>query len=386
MAWGGLSSFSLLAGKEGAPAYQATGLALAVLGVALVQRSASAVTQWAASWSGRLLACHAAAAVASGVWSGSSMAAIARYVLLLPAFSVLAAAVRRGGAMKLQAGLIASGVLFVFVHAAQVDPSAVFDPSYRISLFLNTNGVGFIAAVTAVGLLAYLDPRRLRVCSLVAALLVACLVVIFATKSRTASLSFLAGLCVHVWLHARRARRLGTSLAAAVVVLSLVLVCAPAGDRVRQSVTQLYMLDDEHRSVQSGTYRYETWSYVVNELWLPNPLLGVGPGRHGALIEAATGVTSAHNGMLANLAEVGLLGTVPLMGMLALALARRRRSAMRHLPLVAAGIVESGAEIMMFSMGNTGSLLFLLALVAMSTARCPARRGPPIWETRGWHA
>jgi hypothetical protein len=136
------------------------------------------------------------------------------------------------------------------------------------------------------------------------------------------------------------------------------------------------MLHDQNRSIETGTSRYLAWSYVVHEQWLPNFYFGVGPGRHGPALESAVGVSSAHNGLLINLAEVGVSGAAPLLLVLGLSLARARRNpdAGWALPIMVTGIVESGAETMFFGMGSSASLLFLLAVAVLASD--PTRMSP----------
>ncbi len=369
--WGLMASFSFAMTDDNASVYQGLGLAVAIAAALLEQRSPMVFTAWATSSVGVLIAAHALVALVSGVLADSSLAAITRYVLLLPAMSVLISISRRGreALEGLCIGLAISGVGFVLFHAAELGPSSILDPEFRLTVFLNPNGVGFISAMTAVAVLSFRSRRSVRREALRYALFAACCVVCLATKSRTALLTLLAGVLTDVYLRAKTSRRIRIGIAVLGVAGLIVVATTSITSEMSARVTHVYMLDDKYRSIESGTFRYDAWWFVLSELWPQHPVLGVGPGQHSRLVEAAVAVVGAHNGILANLAEVGLLGAIPLVAILVIVFVRARRHPATDLmmPLVVAGVVESGAETMFFSMGNTGSLLFMAALAALGT-------------------
>jgi O-antigen ligase len=361
LAWGLLSGFSAAMSDDQAAIVQGLALVGVVIGCLLSVRANLAAVAWTRSATGLLIALHVFAAICSALINGASAASTIRYVALLPTFSVLLLVVRSGdrAIRGFQFGLTMSGVIFVIVHLAYLEPAGLMDPTYRISLFLNTNGVGFIGAMTAISLIALPRPeartgRALRILGVLA-----CAVVCFATKSRTAFLALAGGFATHAGLDRRR-RKVALLLLLAVV---LGLVLTGKADALLGRIDELFMLHDRDRSIESGTSRYDAWAYVVS-LWLQNPFFGLGPGGHEAFVNQALGISSAHNGVLANLADVGLVGTLPLIVLIARSLWKGKRHPRRDLalPLVIAGIIESGAEIIFFSMGNPGSLLFMFGL------------------------
>jgi O-antigen ligase len=379
--WGLLASFSFALTDENAALYQGAGLAVAVAAALLEQRSLVVFKAWASSWVGVLIAVHCVVALVSGVWAESTIAAIARYLLLMPAMAVLIAITQRGpdAFQGLRTGLTISGVVFVLFHAVELGPASVLDPEFRVSVFLNPNGVGFIVAITAVSLLSFRPQGSARREVLRYLLFAVACVVCLATKSRTALLTLVAGVLTDIYLRAKGSQRLKLGVLVASLAVLLVATTTRLTSEMGASLTRVYMLDDKYRSIESGTFRYDAWWFVITELWPRNPLLGVGPGQHSRLVEAAVAnIVTAHNGVLANLAEVGLMGTAPLVAILGIALVRSRRhpAAQMLMPIVVAGIVESGAETMFFSMGNTGSLLFMAALANLGAGF--ARTG---WRT-----
>lgn len=384
--WGLLASFSFAIGGESATLYQGLALGLALTATLLERRSLRPLTAWASNRVGILLGVHSFIAVVSGVLAGSSSAAILRYVLLLPAMSLLIAmaSARRDVLRSLMSGLSISGVVFVLFHIAQLDPASLLEPESRLWVFLNPNGVAFIAALTAISLLSTAAGESIRRDVVVYGACAASSIVCVATKSRTALLALIAGVLTHVLIRARSSRRTKVALVGASVAAMVIALTTDITSHIADSLTRVYMLDDQYRSIESGTYRYETWWYVLTEMWPKSPLLGVGPGQHVGLLEAAMDVSGAHNGLLANLAEVGLLGTLPLVAILVIVTVKCRRhtEVAPMLPLVVAGIVESGAETMFFSMGNTGSLLFMAALASLATPARSAAEQAPISEQR----
>jgi O-antigen ligase len=187
--------------------------------------------------------------------------------------------------------------------------------------------------------------------------------ILFLTRSRTAFMACLAGLAALAcarWLGKLSWKR--TLWSAGTLALALILW----GGRLFSSLADYYSLFGKYRNISNATNRTEIWSYVWDEIIANHPFLGVGPGLHGDLVERGIGFSSAHNGVLMYLAEIGVLGTLPYLIVFFTGLRRALKDpALRTLvlPLLVAGGVESMAETMFFSTGNVGSLLFLFALV-----------------------
>jgi len=389
LGWGLLTGFSFaIAEAESVhTTVLAVGLLVAVFGTALTAGSVAVFLEWVQSSVGLLIAAHALVAVISGLVRESSASGIFRYVALVPAISVCLYMARAGprAFKSFRLGLTLSGLAFVAYHLAYLDPGSLLDPHYRITLFLNTNGVGFIAAMTAISLLAFIERDRRIVTFVISVSVLACCVLCFATKSRTASLALLAGTVTHFSLRFRRSHARALVLIA-IGVAFWVIVTTDIGVNTARNIGDIYMVTDQYRSVKSGTFRYEVWWFVISVLWPLNPMLGVGPGQHEPIVEAATNQIGAHNGLLANLAEVGLLGTMPLIAILLLSFIRGRGNPMSAfaLPLLVGGLVESVAETMFFSMGNPGSLLFLLSIALL--CQLPMRRGTRVIVSTGIRA
>jgi len=135
-------------------------------------------------------------------------------------------------------------------------------------------------------------------------ILVAMGAVIYLTGTRASAVAALIGL--GVTLFARR--RIAGSDGYLVLFVSLLLgggLAAYYGDAVLRGTSDFFAIQDRHRGLESGgSGRLETWK-ATWDLFLTHPLLGVGFRAHEVMLKINT---SAHNGYLALLAEIGVIG------------------------------------------------------------------------------
>lgn len=373
--WSVGSAFSHFYGEETAHWIAGGVLALAIVIIGLPHLQL--LVAWVQSVLGLLIAAHAAAALLSGIVNGGHPLAAVRYLLLIPAISIMITAVRLGdrGVAGTRLGITLGGIAFCIYQFSFLDFGSLLNPRYRLFLFLNPNGVGFIAAMTGISLLDYALTRffvhRKRVGPRTIALFGGvgmCLLLCVATKSRTATLVMLTGSLLRVYLSLGATRSL---LLGAVVALLSVTVAWDAVAAAGDQVAEVFQLNDQHRSIDKGTGRFRIWSWVIREVWLEHPFLGVGPQGHMMLTSDRTGISSAHNGLIGVLADTGIVGALPLL--IILGICTRRAFLQRRNPryffaitLFAGGLLESVAELMFFSIGNPGSLLFLLSVGLLS--------------------
>ncbi len=135
-------------------------------------------------------------------------------------------------------------------------------------------------------------------------ILVAMGTVIFLTGARASAVAALIGLAVTMVSRRRTAGVRGYALLVFCVVVGAALT-AYYGDVVMRGLTGFFAIDDHHRGLESGgSGRLETWKAAWN-LFLSHPVLGVGFRVHETFLKMNT---SAHNGYLALLAEIGLIG------------------------------------------------------------------------------
>jgi O-antigen ligase len=200
-------------------------------------------------------------------------------------------------------------------------------------------------------------------------ILVAMGAVIYMTGARASAVAALLGLAVTLVCRRR------TTDAAGYLVLVLclsagIVVSVYYGDAVIRGASDFFAVQDPHRGLESGgSGRLDTWKVAWN-LFLANPILGVGFRAHEVMLKVNT---SAHNGYLALLAEIGLIGFG---AALFLALSGLRKIMLRSqdpsqtfsysvlLGLACGYLVLAVFERYFINAGNPTSLLFLLSILA----------------------
>jgi O-antigen ligase len=192
--------------------------------------------------------------------------------------------------------------------------------------------------------------------------------IIVLTSSRAAAVAAVAGLAAILWLRLR-ARKRPVLLFAVIGLVALVGATMVYGDVMYKTLDRFYALSTADRGITSGaTGRVAAWKWTW-ELFLRNPVLGVGFRAHELLLKTDS---SAHNGYLATLAEVGILGFLGILYLI-----------MRGMRLLWAGsrTLEPGFsrsllfglcvgylllavfERFLINVGNPTSLLFLLSIM-----------------------
>jgi O-antigen ligase len=372
--WGTITGFAMASEMYG-PMIQGCGLIVAWL-LSLLSSGCMALLAWTRNRAGLLLAAHAAVAAASGFLSDSEIQDILRYIALLPALSMLLAVVQKGpqAVTAFRVGLTWAGIIFVIFHLFFLEPDALLDPSQRLTVFLNTNGIGFIAAMTAVSALALAWDARTRKKRIFWGVVVFLSAIIWlSTKSRTAFLALMGGCLTIALLRYRVIEVLRLQFSKRPFLICVILLIG-LGFAISHKgfVVNVLSLDDDYRSVESGTGRYEIWQYLLGDVFPQAPWFGVGPGNHGDLVLDATGSTSAHNGILMALAETGVFGLIPLLLLIGLCFVKiakcwRDPSVTWAAALFIAGLAESSGEIMLFSIGSPGSLMFMVAVATLAS-------------------
>jgi O-antigen ligase len=207
-------------------------------------------------------------------------------------------------------------------------------------------------------------------------ILIAMGTVIFMTGARASAVAALFGLAVTLVLRRRTAGMRGWFLLLLCCAIGSA-VAAYYADAVIRGSTEFFAIQDRNRGLASGASgRLETWGAAWG-LFLSHPIFGVGFRAHEALLKINT---SAHNGYLALLAEIGLIGFA---SALFLALTgvwniwRRNQDPSQTysysvlLGLACGYLVLALFERYFINVGNPTSLLFLLAILSpsLSTGR-----------------
>jgi O-antigen ligase len=285
--------------------------------------------------------------------------------MLVPAVMVLALAGSEQDSEKpteaLRLGLTLSIIPFVAYHLARSDWNRLLDPAYRPVFFLNANGTGFVAAVAFLSFWDYGCTGRRRLWNVTAfAMALACALLVIFTKSRTGLVCLVAPLLAYLALRFR-----SKSAVAGLVLLLVVLLVPDVGSRL------LEIWAPANRPLGTLAGRDQVWYYLIDELIPQNWLIGVGPGHVGGYTQAYVGRSGAHNAWFLYMSEVGLLGTLPLVLCVittAIAALRTYTGPANHIwhAVFLSGLLHGLAEQGLFSMGNFGGLMFILAVMTLN--------------------
>jgi O-antigen ligase len=237
---------------------------------------------------------------------------------------------------------------------------------------LNPNTIGLVSVSVFLAAMSFRTwVLRLTVMGAIAGIIVL-------TSSRAAAVAAMVGLAMIVWLRLRASRQPVLLLAGIGLILAVGVTIA-YGDVMYRVLDRFYALSTADRGISSGASgRVTAWKWTW-ELFVHNPVLGVGFRAHEYLLKADS---SAHNGYLATLAEVGLLGFLGILFLVVRGL---------HLLWVGSREPESGFsqsilfglcvgylllavfERYLINVGNPTSLLFLVSIM-----RPGAMEGPVI--------
>jgi len=158
-----------------------------------------------------------------------------------------------------------------------------------------------------------------------------------------------------------------------VVVIGLDFAGIDLISRLYDTIANLFLLNDDYRGLGSGgSGRSDLWKAAIN-LWLANPIFGVGFKGHQNFMPDQMLAHNAYLGMLADLGVVGftsylimvMVGGYSLMRPGAGRLADYPQRLAIFLSYLVYGMLESRA----FSFGNTYSVLFLLIIFDSSKHR-----------------
>ena len=298
------------------------------------------------------------------------------WVMSIVAFYILYCFSRRLDAESYAKGLKLFSVLIVpmLIGLAIYD----FRPGERLGFYvgpLNPNAIALVAISAAVsGAIFKSWIIRLTI-------VVPPVVIIALTGSRASALAvFIAWLVILVV----RLRNKGIilNLLIPVVILMAIVTSVISLSEVSKAVSGYFALDDPYRGIQSGASgRLKTWAEVW-ELALNNPVTGVGLRAHESLLKTNT---SAHNGYLATLAEIGFLGFACVIVFIFSGIVNLFRASLSDegwrdvqstlLGLVIGYMVMAIFERYLINFGNPTSLLFLLGIFfPTAVTRTPSQK------------
>lgn len=332
---------------------------------------------WAQYKSGLLIAFHSFAALVSWSLCDEKQLTVLRYLLILPAFSIMLYAhlMKTKSQSSFLTGLVLAGVAYTFYSFFFIDFSQLLDPTYRIETPLGfPNGIAFITAMTTMSLICLFNEGKWKKRRLVIIVFIFIgVLVLLATKSRTATFALMISLGFKLYQKLKRSKN-WKKITFILLFFFFTILFAVKLDtpyNILKNISSTFSLQDQYRGLSTGSNRYDIWAYTIEKVWLPNPLLGIGPGNYLATNKENEGFASIDNGWLMNLAEIGILGTLPLLLIIGFTLQALWKNPQLHDNWAASifilGLVESLAENMFFSIGNPASLVFLLAVANITT-------------------
>jgi len=179
-------------------------------------------------------------------------------------------------------------------------------PGKRLGMGKELLNPNTIALVACSALLATMAIRTVLVRLLFMVPLTA---VIFLTSSRTSACAAAIGLVI-ILLFRFRTAKAGIAMVAVLCLVVAVGATAIYGDVLYGFLDRFFALSAADRGFGSGaTGRITAWK-TTWDLFLRHPVLGVGFRAHEHILKVDT---SAHNGYLATLAEVGIIGFLAVM-------------------------------------------------------------------------
>jgi O-antigen ligase len=152
------------------------------------------------------------------------------------------------------------------------------------------------------------------------------------------------------------------------VVLAASLLPVPGSDR---TFLEYFALGrDLALSIESGGGRLEIWKQVPDDV-AESPVIGVGPGQYSTLADKPDVVYYAHNVVLDNLVELGVVGGI-LTVVLLVALLRNaaRKSPGLGLPLLAAWLVANMVDDTVYFPRNGFVFATIVALSSVELWSC----------------
>jgi O-antigen ligase len=174
-------------------------------------------------------------------------------------------------------------------------------PGMRLGMgkeLLNPNSIALVACS------ALLATMAIRMVAVRLLFMVPLTAVIFLTSSRTSACAAAIGLAIILLIRFRTAKA-GLVLVAVLSTIFAAGLAIAYGDVLYGFLDRFFSLSAADRGFGSGaTGRLTAWK-TTWELFLHHPTLGVGFRAHEYILKVDT---SAHNGYLATLAEVGIVG------------------------------------------------------------------------------
>jgi O-antigen ligase len=269
---------------------------------------------------------------------------------------------------------------FVVVMTVLVTAFAAYDfvPGVRLGNGKEILNPNTLALVTMSVLLSAMAIRFVPVRLLVMAPLAS---VIYLTGSRAAAAAAVVGLAVIVVVRLRVTRGRTILFGLLCVTLAMVIGIASVGS-IEKGFNEFFAWNDPHRGLESGmSGRLLAWQ-ATWDLFADHPILGVGFRAHEHILQVGS---SSHNGYLAMLSEVGVIGFACVLYLIVSGIrslwrrVRDRAATFSYsilFGLCCGYLLLALFERYLINIGNPTSLLFLLGIMMPVTI---TERDAPEW-------
>ena len=227
---------------------------------------------------------------------------------------------------------------------------------------LNPNSIAMIAMSVVVSSLAFKNMFIIALGQFTG------IATIYFTGSRAAAVGGLVAIAIGIYRRIRSFNQASQIAVIILITLAVPLTLYFYSSFFLMTADKFFLWSDPHRGIESGmSGRLHTWRKTV-ELIQDNWIFGVGFRAHESFIKSS----SAHNGYLATMAEIGIIGFVAIMTFI---LIRQYRlftswridssSVVLNVlfPLSIGYLLIAIFERYLINIGNPVSLLFLLALM-----------------------
>lgn len=240
-----------------------------------------------------------------------------------------------------------------------------YAPGFRLGQrtdVLNPNSLGLIAmsVVITASSIKYQVVRYMIIASAV--------LIIYLTGSRAAMLAALIGYIVVNKYRFDALKFIYKVLAIIALTIVVVFIVGYYFDDIVNAIESFFKFTDKHRGLASGgSGRTIIWGWMW-DVFVQHPVFGVGFRAHGEFIAAS----SAHNGYLATLVDIGVVGFLSIMYLVFVGVLRmwRNISDKNYLvvnttifSLVIAYLSLAMFERYLINIGNPASLLFIFAIL-----------------------
>lgn len=254
-------------------------------------------------------------------------------------------------------GLVISSTTLIFYYFINIDFSHFFVSYYRLNTGLGPTGIGTISLILAIiyfDLIMKNENKKLYIFLLIILILMS-IIIMLATKSRTAIILFSMAIILYLFLENRKKYLLILLVTGATISvfnyekIEIILRITP---------TVGYSGD---KSITNLTGRTDIWQEGFN-LFQGSPLVGVGPSS--ATVIADEHEAKLHNAYLQIIVSYGMLGFIPILILIMRALLTFFKSNLSLFKVIfVVGILGGFVESRLFNFGSPGNFIFLLSFI-----------------------